>query len=65
MQWLVQDWQNFTKWWSVRFGALVVLAPILYTQVAQLQQYLPQSTFNYAMSGLGILVILGRLKNQQ
>ena len=64
MNWLVDDWKNFTQWWSVRFAALVVIAPVLYQQILPMQQYLPAPLFNYGMSVLGLLVIFGRLKNQ-
>lgn len=64
MTWLVEDWKKFYTWWSVRFGALVVAAPMLYQQFATLQQYISPTVFNYTMAGLGLLVIVGRLKNQ-
>jgi len=64
MTWLVEDWKQFMRWWSVRFAALVVMAPLLYQQFAQLQQYVPPTVFNYGMSFLGVLVIFGRLKAQ-
>ena len=64
MKWLVEDCKEFTTWWSVRFAALVVAAPLIYTQVALMQQYIPPTVFGYVMSALGVLVIIGRLKSQ-
>ena len=68
MEWLksmlVEDWQQFYKWWSVRWAALLAASPWIIEQIPPLQQHMSPALYNYLMTFFGIMVVLGRLKQQ-
>ena len=61
---LIQDWKSAWRWFSVQAGALIAIAPMLYEQTREMQGFMSYTVFNYVMTGLGVLVIIGRVIKQ-
>lgn len=62
---LVEDWKQCWKWFSVQGAALIAIAPEAYQQVQGMQAYVSPGLFNHAMAVLGVLVIVGRVIEQE
>lgn len=62
--WLVDDWRAAWKWLSTWLVILSGTALELYEQVPQFKAYISDSVFHHAMTGLVMLIIVGRLIKQ-
>lgn len=62
---LVDDWKQCWKWLSVQFAVLIAAAPAIYEYVPQLQDAVSAKHYHWIMGAMAILLILGRLKDQQ
>jgi hypothetical protein len=64
MSWITEEWRSAWKWSSTWLDSAVIVAPILYTQVEQLQPYLPVKVFLIGMSVVGTLRLMNTLRKK-
>lgn len=62
---LVDDWRQAWKWFSVQGAAFLAVAPELYAQAKDLQEYIQPNVFHHMMAALGLSVLIGRLVRQE
>lgn len=62
---LVDGWKGAWKWFSIQGAAFLAIAPEIYSQVREMQEFIPVDTFHHAMAALGLSVIIGRLVKQE
>lgn len=62
---LVEDWKQAYKWFSVNITAVMVALNALQATVVQVQGFLTPSQLALTNAVLGVLVIWGRLIQQQ
>jgi len=61
---LVEDWKQAYKWFSVNITAIMVALNALQASVVQVQGFLSPTQLAVANALLGVLVIWGRLIQQ-
>ena len=61
---LVEDWKKAWKFLSVELAILSAAALQLYEQVPLFKQYIPDNVFHNLMTGIVVLIIVGRLIQQ-
>jgi uncharacterized membrane protein YfcA len=64
-KWITDEWRNAWKWLNVQAAAVLVAAPILYTQLESLQAYIPPKWFRYGMASVGLLVLINTLRKKK
>jgi len=64
-KWISDEWKSAWKWLQVQLAVLIVAAPVLYENLATLQQYIPTPVFRYGMSALGVLIILNTIRRKK
>lgn len=62
---LVDDWKKAWRWFSVELAALSAISMQLYEQVPQFKEYISDSVFHYIMTGCVVLIIVGRVVQQE
>jgi hypothetical protein len=63
-KWITDEWKSAWKWSQTWLAGAVVAAPVLYTQVQTLQDYIPHTVFRYVMSVLGLAIIFNTLRKK-
>lgn len=64
MSWITEEWKSAWKWSSTWLDSTIIAAPLLYSQVEQLQPYLPTKAFLIGMSIVGTLRLMNTLRKK-
>jgi hypothetical protein len=61
---LADEWRQAWKWLQTWLIAALGIAPLLYDQLASLQDVLPPTWFKSAMAVLGILTLINNVRKK-
>jgi hypothetical protein len=64
-RWLVAEWQQCYRWFSVQALAFLAIAPEAYEMAPQLQAALPPVWMHHLQAFVAVAAILGRLMQQK
>ena len=63
-RWLTDEWKQCWKWFQVQLGVIIAIAPQIYDALNQMQDVISPNVFRYAMTGLGVLVIINSVRKK-
>jgi hypothetical protein len=61
---LADEWRSACKWLSTWLIAVLSIAPLLYDQLATLQDVLPPTWFKVGMAVLGVLTLINNVRKK-
>lgn len=61
---LTSEWKEAWKWLQTWLVATLSVAPLLYDQLALLQDVIPATTFKIAMAVLGVLTLINTVRKK-
>jgi hypothetical protein len=61
---LADEWRHAWKWLQTWLIAALSIAPLLYDQLASLQDVIPAPYFKFSMAVLGVLTLVNNVRKK-